>query len=187
MIRSYEDRPLAPEVVDRIVANGLRAPSGGFSQGWGFLVLQDASDRQRFWDTAGEQEWLGRNPSMRLAPLLVVALSHKDTYLDRYATAEKGWTDRDEARWPVPYWDIDTGMAALLMLLTAVDAGLGACFFAILPERFDAFRTAFAVPAGYSPVGVVSVGYRSPDTPPQPVDMVTERRPVEDVVHHGRW
>jgi carbon monoxide dehydrogenase subunit G len=32
---------------------------------------------------------------------------------------DKGWTDRDEARWPVPFWQIDTGMAALLILLTA--------------------------------------------------------------------
>jgi hypothetical protein len=35
-----------------------------------------------------------------------------------------------ESHWPVPYWDIDAGMAALLMLLTAVD-GLGACFFGV--------------------------------------------------------
>ena len=42
------------------------------------------------------------------------------TYLERYAEPDKGRTDRDEARWPVPYWDVDTGMAALHMLLTAV-------------------------------------------------------------------
>jgi hypothetical protein len=29
------------------------------------------------------------------------------------------------------YWQIDTGFAALLVLLTAVDAGLGALFFGI--------------------------------------------------------
>ena len=58
---------------------------------------------------------------MRTAPVIVVPLSCKDIYLDRYAQADKGWTDRDEGRWPVPYWDIDTGMAALLILQTAVD------------------------------------------------------------------
>ena len=72
---------------------------------------------------------------MRRAPLIVVPLSNRSAYLDRYAEPDKGWTDRDEARWPVPYWDIDTGFAALLMLLTAVDAGLGACFFGVPPER----------------------------------------------------
>ena len=72
---------------------------------------------------------------MRRAPLLIVPLSDKSAYLDRYAEPDKGWTDRDESRWPVPYWDVDAGMAALLMLLTAVDEGLGACFFGIPPER----------------------------------------------------
>jgi hypothetical protein len=42
-------------------------------------------------------------------------------YLDRYAEPDKGWVDRAESRWPAPYWYIDTGMAALLMLLTALD------------------------------------------------------------------
>ena len=53
------------------------------------------------------------NPMMT-APVLVVPFSHKDAYLDRYAEPDKGWTDRDEARWPVPYWWVDAGMAALL-------------------------------------------------------------------------
>ncbi len=93
----------------------------------------------------------------------MVCLSDKDTYLDRYAEPDKGWTDRDEARWPVPYWDVDTGMAAMLMLLTAVDAGLASCFFGVPPDRHDDFRAAFDVPANRTPVGVVSVGYAAPD------------------------
>jgi hypothetical protein len=63
---------------------------------------------------------------MRTAPALVLCLSDPERYLDRYAEPDKGWTDRDPGRWPVPYWDVDTGMAALLMLLGAVDAGLAA-------------------------------------------------------------
>ena len=88
---------------------------------------------------------------MRRAPLIVVPHSNQSAYLDRYAEPDKGWTDRDEARWPVPYWDIDTGFAALLMLLTAVDEGLGACFFGIPPERIHAYREAFGVPGGVHP------------------------------------
>ena len=64
------------------------------------------------------------------APLVIVPLACKDVYLDRYARPEKGWTDRDESRWPVPYWYIDTGFTALLILLAVVDEGLGPCFSA---------------------------------------------------------
>ena len=86
---------------------------------------------------------------MRPAPLIVVPHANRSVYLDRYAEPDKGWTDRDEARWPVPYWYIDTGFAALLMLLTAVDEGLGACFFGIPPDRSAPYREAFGVPPEY--------------------------------------
>ena len=42
------DRPVPGDVVDRILQNGLRAPSAGFSQGWAFLVLDDPADVARF-------------------------------------------------------------------------------------------------------------------------------------------
>ncbi|MCV2491706.1 nitroreductase family protein [Geodermatophilus sp. YIM 151500] len=190
MVRDYDPyRPVPPEVRDRLLAHAVRAPSAGFSQGWGFLVLETAEERGRFWTAtappppARPDRWLTR---MRRAPLLVVALSHRDAYLDRYAEPDKGWTDRDEARWPVPYWDVDTGMAALLMLLTAVDEGLGACFFGVPAERVDAFRAAFGVPEGHRPVGVVSVGYPGSDDRRSP-SLRRGRRPLDEVVHRGRW
>jgi len=187
MVRNYDpDRPIPAEVRDRLLAAGLRAPSAGFSQGWGFLVLEDAHDRDRFWAVtadAGEPDaWLA---GLRRAPLLVVCFSHKDAYLDRYAEADKGWTDRDEAHWPVPYWDIDTGFAALLMLLDAVDQQLGACFFGVPPDRIGALRGAFGVPDPFTPIGVVSVGYPAPDR--RSPSLRRGHRPVDQVVHHGRW
>lgn len=187
MVRNYDpDRAVPPEVRDRLLANALRAPSAGFTQGWAFLVLESPEERARFWaaTTDGEEpdEWL---TAMQRAPLLIVPLSHRQAYLDRYAEQDKGWTDRDEARWPVPYWHIDAGFAALLMLLTAVDAELGACFFGIPPEHMDAFRAAFRVPAEYTPIGVVSVGYPAADR--RSPSLRRGHRPVEDVVHRGSW
>ena len=188
MVRDYDpDRPVPPEVRERLLEHALRAPSAGFTQGWAFLVLEDAADRDLFWSvttsTDAPDGWLTR---MRRAPLLVVPLSSKAAYLDRYAEPDKGWTDRDEARWPVPYWDVDAGMAALLMLLTAVDEGLGACFFGVPAERVDALREAFGVPATHRPVGVVSVGYPGTGDRRSP-SLRRGRRGVEDVVHRGRW
>jgi nitroreductase len=188
MVRDYDpDRPVPPEVRERLLEHAIRAPSAGFSQGWAFLTLETADERARFWaattDGSTPDGWLTR---MRRAPLLVVPLSNKDVYLERYAEPDKGWTDRDESRWPVRYWDVDAGMAALLMLLTAVDEGLGACFFGIPPERIAAFRTAFGVPGAYRPVGCVSVGYAGADDRPSP-SLRRGRRPVEEVVHRGRW
>ena len=142
MVRDYDpDRPVPPAVRERLLEHALRAPSAGFTQGWAFLVLEDAADRELFWwvtTPAGAPDgWLTR---MRRAPLLVVPLSSKAAYLERYAEPDKGWEDQAEERWPVPYWHVDTGMAALLMLLTAVDEGLAACLFRIPGEHWPAFR-----------------------------------------------
>jgi nitroreductase len=124
---------------------------------------------------------------MRTAPVVVVPLSHKDAYLDRYAQPDKGWTDRDEARWPVPYWHVDTGMAALLILQTAVDAGLGACFFGIPPDRVGAFRSEFGVPESYQPIGAITVGHRVDDAGAKGSPSRRARRTPEEVVHRGGW
>ena len=188
MVRDYDpDRPVPAEVVERLLDHAIRAPSAGFSQGWAFLVLESPEDRSLFWSVTTSSDtpdgWLTR---MSRAPLLVVVFSSKDAYLDRYAEPDKGWTDRDESRWPVPYWDVDAGMAALLMLLTAVDEGLGACFFGVPGDRVDALRDAFGVPASHRPVGVVSVGWPGGEDRRSP-SLRRGRRGVDEVVHRGRW
>src|SRR5262249_46413659 len=132
MVRSFEDRPLAPEVVKRLLDNAQKAPSAGFSQPWSFLVFDGKDEVTRFWDvTDPERRAWGSWPDIWNAPLVIVCCSVKDHAIDRYALPDKGWTDRSESHWPVPYWDIDTAMAAMNILLTAVDAGLGALLFGI--------------------------------------------------------
>ena len=187
MVRRYSDRPVDPDVVDRMLAHAQRAPNAGFTQGWAFLVLDTPEDVALFWESTGADRdehnaWLD---GMRTAPVLIVPLASKDAYLDRYAQADKGWTDRSEDRWPVPYWFVDAGMASLLILQTAVDEGLGACFFGIPGEHVETFRQAFGVPGTHAPVGAITVGHRAADTgtPGSP----SRRTRRTDVVHRGRW
>ena len=180
MVRTFTDEPVPQAALDRILGNALRGPSAGFSQGQAFLVLTDAADRERFWAVAGA----AIAPSAQTAPLVVVPMSCKRVYLDRYAQADKGWTDKDESRWPVPFWHIDTGMAALLILQTAVDEGLGAVYFGIVPEAVPRFRSAFEVPDDHEPIGAIAIGY---DGETEKRDLRSRRRNLDDLVHYGRW
>jgi nitroreductase len=191
MVRAFTAEPLAPEVVDRLLMAANRAPSAGFSQGYALLVLEQPEQLSPFWelmsgyhgsDDAGPA-W---EPVTR-APLVVVPLSCKDIYLDRYARQDKGWTDRDEARWPVPYWDIDTGFMALLMLLSAVDEQLGALFFGIPPVLIGQFRELFGVPEQYLPIGAVAIGHPDPAADPGGSARVIRRRSLDDLAHRGHW
>jgi nitroreductase len=188
MVRNFDGAREVPEDVrERILENGLRAPSGGFSQGWAFLTLE-GDDRERYWRIAAENpdekyvEWI---TGLRRAPLLILAFAHKDAYLDRYTEPDKGWTDRDEARWTAPYWYVDTGMAVLLMLQTVVDEGLGACFFGAPADKVGRLLKEFGVPEGFDLVGVLAVGYRAPDKPSPSLER--GRRTTAEVVHRGHW
>jgi nitroreductase len=188
MVRNYDDRPLPPGALDALLRAAVRAPSAGFSQGWAFLALEGPSETARFWSATFPSESDRASfgyPGLFRAPAIIVPLSHKDAYLDRYAEPDKGWTDRSEDRWPVPYWDIDTGMAAMLVLLTAVDLGLGALFFGIFPDRLAPFRAAFGVPDAYTPIGAITVGHPAPDTPSP--SLARGHRPLAQVVHRGSW
>ncbi|NDZ78529.1 nitroreductase [Streptomyces sp. SID10853] len=78
-------------------------------------------------------------------------------------------------------------MASLLMLLTAVDEGLGACFFGIMPEHLQPFRAEFGIPGTYDPIGGITVGYRADDLPPQGARVGERRRARAEVVHRGHW
>jgi nitroreductase len=187
MVRDYGEGEIEPAVIERILTNALHAPSAGFSQGWAFLLLDDRTDIERFWATATPPGFGGDNWSrgMHRAPVIIVPLSCKQIYLDRYAEADKGWTDRDESRWPVPYWDIDTGMAALLMLQTVTDEGLGACFFGIPPAQMDGFKNAFGIPDEYLAIGAITMGNRTKDR--KSPSLRRGRRDLSETVHHGSW
>lgn len=194
MVRRYDAvRPVADDVVDRLLHAATRAPSAGFSQGVDLLVLRSAEDRRRFWvSQSGEEAVEAPSPwlaGMAAAPVIVAVLSSPAAYLDRYAQADKAAAGkRQEAdAWPIPYWDVDAGMSALLVLLAAVDEGLGACFFGLKgPGGHERFAEAFGVPADRRCVGVVTVGHEADEQPPSSATR-RARRPLDDVVHEGRW
>ncbi|MGF3056100.1 nitroreductase family protein [Microbacterium sp. YY-01] len=191
MVRSYTNQAVSRDSVDRMLRNAVRAPNAGFTQGWAFLVLDDAESVARFWASttppdrsSSPSSWL---VGMQTAPVVIVPMSSKNAYVRRYAEADKGWSAEEEPRWGVPYWHVDAGMAALHILQTAVDEGLGACFFGIPIEQLSTFRETFNVPDNYQPVGAITIGHAAPDATPGGSPSRRARRPLDDIVHRGRW
>jgi nitroreductase len=185
MVRNFDGRPVPAETLDRILANAQRAPSAGFTQGWSFLVLRGTDETARYWDTVLPADRRRRFPwpGLLRAPVLIIALSDQQAYRDRYTERDKRRGRTDARAWPAPYWDIDTGFAVLLMLLTAGDAGLGALFFAV--ADIPAFRAAFGVPERYHPIGAIALGYPLPER--RSSSLRRGRKPADSVIHRGRW
>jgi nitroreductase len=188
MVRAFTAEPISPEVVERLLRAANRAPSAGFSQGYAMLVLESPEDRAAFWAAMDPRDEYAGTP-LRNAPLIVIPCSNKEIYLDRYARPDKGWTDRDEKRWPVPFWHIDTGMLTMLLLLAAVDEGLGALYFGIPPSAIGGVRAEFGIPDDFTPIGAVAVGHPDVDrdAKQRTSRKTIARRSVEDITHRGRW
>lgn len=183
MVRSFEDRPLEPESLDRVLANALRGPSAGFSQGFAFLVLEGAEETGRFWALASEQAWRAEPdwPGLLRAPVVIVPLSHRQAYLDRYAESDKeGLAGR------VPVWIVDTAFSVMLILLSAVDVGLGALYFGLDHADEPALLRAFGVPAGFEPMGAIALGHPAADDRPS-ASLRRGHRPPSEMIHRGRW
>src|SRR5258706_142807 len=88
------------------------------------------------------------------------------------------------ATWPVPYWQIDTAFATMLLLLAAADAGLGALFFGVF-RNAERLLDVLGAPAGHELIGAVALGRPLDDETGQSADR--PRRPLDEVVHRGRW
>jgi nitroreductase len=188
MVRSFEDRPLPNGALDRILRAALRAPSAGFTQGVDYVVLQGADQTAVFWEHGTDPDWRSNPslPGLLNAPAVIIALADPVAYRRRYAEDDKaGSALRNMDEWPIPWWDVDAGFGCLLMLLAAVDAGLGALFFG-LPYRPDDLMAALGVPAGRHIVGAVALGYPADDDKRSP-SLRRDRRPLDDVMHRGAW
>ena len=177
MVRSFDQRPVSRESLDRVLSSVLHAPSAGFTQGNEYLVLDDPAD------PFGEEE------RALLAPVIVLPLSNREAYTSRYSEGDKAQHGLQEAEaWPVPFWDTDAAMASMCMLLAAVDEGLGAFFFGI-GHGEDAVRARFGIPPQFRPVGVVALGHPASTDPLSSGSSgrTRRRRPVEELVHRNGW
>lgn len=188
MVRAFTADPVEPAVVDGLIDLARRAPSAGNSQGLAYVVLEGAVETARYWDLTlpAERRAGFRWPGLVGAPVLVVVLVRPDAWVERYAEPDKVATGlgAGAGAWPVPYWWVDAGMAVEHLLLGAVDAGLGACFYGVF-EHEAAVLAALGVPEGWRAVGTVALGH---PTPGQPGRSSGRPRPsLDEVVHRGRW
>lgn len=185
-IRAYGPGRPSFEELERIVDLARRAPSAGFSQGLDFLVLDDPDAVERFWTLTKNPKRTDR-PDRGKPPVLIIVLSDPQRYLARYSADDKiefGLDDLD--RWPVRFWDVDGGMASMLLQLAAVDAGLATWFLGI-GHGEDAVRREFGIPDDRMMVGVVAIGYRDADEVPTGSGVSRQRRPLSEQLHHNGW
>jgi nitroreductase len=188
MVRRFDRRPVPRETIDRIIDIGRRAPSAGFSQGLELLVLDTPQTVADFWQITRDPDEGWDPDDVAAGPtVLVLPLPDAARYTQRYSEPDKAdFGMGDETNWPVRFWDIDAAMAAMLMLLAAVDEGLGGWFFGITSGERELLDR-FGVPARLRPIGILGFGYRADDERATGSWTTRERRPLADQIHRNGW
>jgi len=159
-VRSYADRPIAAEDLDRILEAGRLAPSGGNRQRWDFVACTDRSQLEalsRVWRGAGH-----------------VAASAATIALIAPVEAEA------RVRESVQY---DLGQATMSMLVAAADLGIGSGHAGVQDQELA--RALLGFPEDRTCAWLIALGYPA-DRPLRPLRRLN-RRPFEDVVHRGHW
>ena len=190
MVRSYLPDPVTREAVERIVATVRRAPSGGSSQGHRLVVVTDATTRRELARLAGEDEYVagGGQAWIPTAPVHVLVGTREESYHERYRQPDK-LRDGEEIGWPAPYWYVDAGAAFILLQLAAIDEGLAAGVYGVLPERVPALKQLLGVPDDIHFVCVVTIGHPAPDPrESRLVSRLSQRRlALDELVRWERW
>lgn len=190
MIRKFQPRSIPDYVLHRVLESARHSPSAGFSQGFDFVVLDQPDDLAWFFrvtdDPTDPEAYPGREPETAPA-CIVLPFANKSAYLDRYSLPDKiGFGMDSEENWPVPFWTVDTSMAILLILLAAVNEGLGAWYFGITNGE-DAVMARLGVPPTAKLLGVIALGYASDEDRPAGSILSRRRRPFAEMFHFGRW
>lgn len=148
---------VSKEVVVRLLAAAVRAPSAGNRQAWHFYVVRDRNKREGLAAAAGGQGFIAQ------APVAIVVCADAKKSAAGYG-----------ARGRELYCLQDTAAAIEHILLAAVADGLGGCWVG----AFDEGRAAkvLGLPARHRPVAILPlgkpVGKRDKPTAREPLDQV---------------
>ena len=159
-VRSYDDRPIALEHLDRILEAGRRAPSASNRQKWDFVLVTDPLQLREL-----STVWVGASHLATAKAAIVLVLPEPES--ERYRTIDQ----------------YDLGQATMAMMLAATDLGIGSAHSAIGDQ--EACRRILGTPADHLCAYMIALGYPA-DRPLRPITK-PDRRPFGQVVHRDKW
>jgi nitroreductase len=193
MVRSFSDEPVDPDALERILDVARRGPTAGHSQGVELVVVTDPGKRRAIAEPSDAMLTAsGMENFLAQAPVHVVVCVSPEIYRSRYRESDKqrvvASVDEDTL-WTVPFWYTDAGAAKMLLLLGAVQEGLGAAFVGVLPHQHDALHELLGIPPDFLIIGITLLGHPSERAVAfGDVSATTRpRRALQDVVHREHW
>ena len=159
-VRTYEDRPIPGDYLERILEAGRRSPSASNRQPWDFVLV---TERSRLQDLT--TVWMGARHLAGAAAAVVMTLRRPSE--ERYLTIDQ----------------YDLGQATMAMMLAATDLGIGSGHSSIGDQ--EACRRILGIPDDRICAYMLALGYPA-DRPLKPIAH-PDRRPFDEVVHREQW
>lgn len=159
-VREFAGRPIDEEALDRILEAGRRAPSSRNWQPWDFVLVTERKQLK-------ELSTVWRGGGHIASSAATIALVVEDVEDQR---------TRETAQF-------DLGQATMAMMLAAADQGIGTGHSAVGDQAKA--RQILGLPEDRRVAYMIDLGYPA-DRPLKPIRR-PNRRPVDEVVHRGRW
>jgi len=159
-VRAFTDEPIAPAALDQILEAAWRSPSSSNSQRWDFVAV---TDRDVLTELAGVWQYAGFVATAAAAIALIAPIPD-----DPRMTAS------------IQY---DLGQATMSLMIAAADLGVGSCHTAVMDQ--DLARRLLGQPDDHMCAWLIGLGHPA-DRPLTPI-RTPNRRPIDEVVHRGRW
>ena len=158
-IRSFLDRPVEEEKLERILEAARLAPSARNVQEWRFLVVTDPGPRRRLIPAAARQGFVGE------APVIIVGCAETDEHVMR--CGEKSYP-------------IDVAIAMEHIALAAAAEGLGTCWIGAFYQ--DQVKMTLNIPDEIKVVELMPLGY-----PADTAEAEKKRKPAEEIFRRDQW
>src|SRR5688500_2988766 len=145
MVRRYKQNlRLSEKTITKLIRNAHTAPSAGHTQVQEFIIVKEPVIKKKLRAAAVDQEYVED------APLLIVVCSNTSRSVGRYGIRGTEF-----------YSITDGAFASMLILLTAVNEGIGACFVGAFLD--DKVSEILELPEYVKPIGIIALGFPAED------------------------
>lgn len=168
-VRSYSDKTVERDLIEKCVEAARAAPSACNSQPWHFVVADEPELVGRIaslTSTAG----VPINSFVKQAPVIAAVVTEKPNLSSRFGAAVK----------KTPFHLIDVGIAAEHFCLCAAELGLGTCMLGWFNK--ERVKEALEIPQSKEVPLLITVGYSSTDKVPQ-----KKRKELDAILDYNRY
>jgi nitroreductase len=160
-IRKFQTKPVENEKINLVLEAARLSPSASNQQPYHFIVITKPEAKESL-RAAYEpnRQWLMQ------APAIIVAC----------ANPKESWRRNDGEE----YWKVDTAIAMQNLVLASTELGLGTCWISVFNEKEA--KKALNIPKDIRVVAMTPLGY-----PDEALGPVTDRKPLNQIVHYEKW